>query len=291
MAQSPAHRFGQMIGDLLEEIVEPHLRAYCDKRGLYLDRKGKRACRKGKKVTWTDKFGRSHDLDFVIEAGGSDCEPGRPVAFIETAWRSYKKHSKAKAQEIQGAVLPIAESRWKDKPFMGAVLAGVFTAPSIAQMAACNFRTVLLPDTSVIAAFKTAGIDVGFNEKTPDEKFAEAVRQIGALPPGKRQAVKDEIYRLNAPVLEGFFRDLAKSIDRTVRRVVVVPLYGSELGFDAVADALGFLDGHDQSPGSFEFRKYEIIVRFSNGDSIDGTFGDKDAAIEFLKYVGRVDSD
>jgi hypothetical protein len=108
VAKSPAHRFGQIIGDLLEEIILPQLQKYCDERSLYLDKKGKRTARPGSKVSWQDRYENFHDLDFVIESGGTDDVLGRPVAFIEAAWRRYTKHSRAKAQEIQGAVMPIA---------------------------------------------------------------------------------------------------------------------------------------------------------------------------------------
>ncbi len=101
MANSPSHRFGQTIGDLLEEIMAPQLQAFCDKRGLYLDKKGTRGqARAGTKVSWIDKYGNSHDLDFVIEKGGTENIRGRPLAFIEAAWRRYTKHSRNKAQEI-----------------------------------------------------------------------------------------------------------------------------------------------------------------------------------------------
>jgi hypothetical protein len=52
---------------------------------------------------------------------------GMPAAFIETAWRRYTKHSRNKAQEIQGAIMPLVETYMKAGPFIGAVLAGVFT--------------------------------------------------------------------------------------------------------------------------------------------------------------------
>lgn len=87
MANSPSHRFGQIIGDLLEEIMAPQLADFCAKRGLYLDKKGDRgAARGGKKVSWLDKFGNTHDLDFVIEKGGTAHQLGRPLAFIEAAF-------------------------------------------------------------------------------------------------------------------------------------------------------------------------------------------------------------
>jgi len=37
MAESPAHRFGQVIGELLEAVVLPQLDAFCKNQGLYLD--------------------------------------------------------------------------------------------------------------------------------------------------------------------------------------------------------------------------------------------------------------
>ena len=88
MALSPSHRFGQIIGDLLEEVMGPQFEIFCSSRGLYLDKSGVRgAARDGKKVSWLDKYGNSHDLDFVIEKGGSANVRGRPLAFIEAAWR------------------------------------------------------------------------------------------------------------------------------------------------------------------------------------------------------------
>lgn len=85
MAESPAHKFGQIIGDLLELALEPHLQKFARKHKLYLDKKGKRKARSGKKVSWTDTNGNKHDLDFVLERGGTENKIGTPVAFIESA--------------------------------------------------------------------------------------------------------------------------------------------------------------------------------------------------------------
>lgn len=37
MAESPAHKFGQTIGELLESVVRPQLELFCQEHGLYLD--------------------------------------------------------------------------------------------------------------------------------------------------------------------------------------------------------------------------------------------------------------
>lgn len=75
-----------------------------------------------RKVAWIDGQGNTHDLDYVFELGGSDEQIGSPRAFIEAAWRRYTKHSRNKAQEIQGAILPLAERFHDCHPFLGAVL-------------------------------------------------------------------------------------------------------------------------------------------------------------------------
>lgn len=70
MAQSPAHRFGQIIGDVLEAAIRPLLEKFARDHDLYLDAGGPRSCRRGKKCSWLDLNGNSHDLDFVLERGG-----------------------------------------------------------------------------------------------------------------------------------------------------------------------------------------------------------------------------
>lgn len=172
MADSPSHRFGQIVGNLLEELLRPVLKKFCDDRGLYLDIQGMRSgVRQGKTVTWLDKYGNTHALDFVIEKGGTDTRRGRPVAFVEAAWRRYSKHSRNKAQEIQGAVLPIADHYNWDKPFLGAVLAGVFTEGSLDQLRSMGFKILHFPYKSIVNAFSSVGINVQFDESTPDKDF------------------------------------------------------------------------------------------------------------------------
>ncbi len=87
MAASPAHRFGQIVGEVLENAILPLLEKFARDHQLYLDQKGKRPCRRGKKCTWLDSNGNTHDLDYVLERGGTPDKVGMPAAFIETARR------------------------------------------------------------------------------------------------------------------------------------------------------------------------------------------------------------
>lgn len=289
MALSPSHRFGQIIGDLLEEVMGPQFEIFCSSRGLYLDKSGVRgAARDGKKVSWLDKYGNSHDLDFVIEKGGSANVRGRPLAFIEAAWRRYTKHSRNKAQEIQGAVLPIAEKYEWDKPFLGVILAGVFTSGSLTQMRTSGFEVALFPYESIVAAFASVGIAVNFDEDTPDAVFQRTIDSIEAISSDVRERLKQHLVATNQDILNQFFSELQATLDRQIEQIILIPLHGQQSEFETVTDAISFVTNYrEDSLRDGTFRKYEIIVRYTNNDKIDASFQDKEKAVAFLRYVAQ----
>ncbi len=289
MALSPSHRFGQIIGDLLEEVMGPQFEIFCSSRGLYLDKSGVRgAARDGKKVSWLDKYGNSHDLDFVIEKGGSANVRGRPLAFIEAAWRRYTKHSRNKAQEIQGAVLPIAEKYEWDKPFLGVILAGVFTSGSLTQMRSSGFEVALFPYESIVAAFASVGIAVNFDEDTPDAVFQRTIDSIEAISSDVRERLKQHLVATNQDILNQFFAELQATLDRQIEQIILIPLHGQQSEFETVTDAITFVTNYrEDSLRDGTFRKYEIIVRYTNNDKIDASFQDKEKAVAFLRYVAQ----
>ena len=169
MAVSYSHKFGQIIGDSLELAVEPFLRDFSQRNTLYLDVKGPRAARSGLKLTWEDINSNRHDLDFVLERNGTNSKIGDPVAFIECAWRRYTKHSKNKAQEIQGAIMPLFEKYKKYYPFLGVILAGEFTSTSLTQLQSLGFSILFITYDKIIEAYKTIGIDAYFDEETEED--------------------------------------------------------------------------------------------------------------------------
>jgi len=162
MAVSYAHRLGQIIGESLENALEPFLREFANKHNLYFDKKEYRIARLGTKLTWTDINNNKHDLDFVFEKDGTQESIGKPVAFIECAWRRYTKHSRNKAQEIQGAIIPLFEKYKKDNPFIGVILAGVFTDNSLKQLQSLGFTILYFPYEIIVNAFRIMKLDVFF---------------------------------------------------------------------------------------------------------------------------------
>lgn len=292
MAKSPSHKFGQIIGNLLEDIMFPFLDGFCHKiDGLYLDHRSKnRPARQGKKkVSWQDKYGNVHDLDFVIEKGGTDYKIGYPIAFIECAWRRYTKHSRNKAQEIQGALLPLAETYWELRPFMGVILAGVFTEGAIQQLKSQGFEVLYIPYQHIVEAFKEQEVNVKFDESTPDEEFARVVSYIekhGEVLEQVKKYLTEKLYE----EINHFMTILEDRISRTVEQVIIVSLHGETFVFNNIQDALKFLNQHSHKPKSnLPFKGYHIIIKFANGDKVEANFESKQRAEEFLAFVGNRD--
>lgn len=284
MAASPAHKLGQIIGDALELAVRGQLEAVAGEFGLYLDYKRPREVRGNRrKVAWQDIFGNSHDLDYVLEQDGKEDERGAPRAFIEIAWRRYTKHSRNKVQEIQGAVLPLAETYQLHRPFKGAVLAGDFTAAAREQLRTHGFEVAYCRYETVVNAFLAVGVDVASDEAMPAKELRRKVKACERLSNVERQQLVEEIRGACAHEVTPFLESLRTSLRRRVEQVVVMPLAGNSDQFDAVDEAVRFIVRYDESAPAAGFQRYELTVRYTNGDEIRCSFREKTTAIEFLR--------
>jgi len=286
MARSPAHRFGQIIGEALESAIRPPLEAITKQHGLYLDTKRPRKARAGKrKVVWVDGKGNTHDLDYVIEAGGTEETVGAPKAFIEIAWRRYTKHSRNKAQEIQGAIMPLAERYADSRPFLGVVLAGVFTNGSLNQLRSHGFNVVYFPYESVVAAFAAVGVDATFDEDTPDAHLLRKVKQYERLHTAKKERIAASLRGRHRADLDAFAAALRATLTRQITSVYVLPLRGTARTLEGVAQAIAYIESFDESATDGALIRYEVGVRYSNGDEVRGQFRDKETATVFLRSV------
>lgn len=283
MAESPAHRFGQIVGEVLEAAVTPLLTSFAEKHGLYLDKQGERPCRPGKRCTWLDLNNNKHDLDFVLERGGSADKLGIPAAFIETAWRRYTKHSRNKAQEIQGAIIPLAETYKNARPFVGVILAGVFTGGALAQLRSLGFSVLYFSYDSVVAAFNDYGITASFDEDTPDSAFEKKAKRYDKLSAGHKLGLARALLHKQKADVEEFMTALEKVISRQIDRITVLPRYGSPTEMATVEEAIKFLEGYQAKPGKSPIQRYEIRIRYNNADSVEATFADRADAVAFLR--------
>lgn len=295
MAESLAHRWGQIIGDVFEQFVRDLLKSISEKHGLYLDYKKPRRARAkqgGKdlsKVTWQDSFGNRHDLDYVLERGGTEDAIGVPVAFIESAWRRYTKHSKNKVQEIEAAVLPIALTFSRHSPFCGAVLAGEFTRNALSQLESKGFAVLRIPYNSILEAFQEVGIDAASVDAiTTEEEFRIKIKQWEQLPQQVTlERFLKSLYRLHAAEVAEFQARLEASLLRGVVSVRLAILRGHTIECSDTGSAIAYLIEEEKSyqlrDNGEQRELFEIVVRFNNGAKIEATFPTRQEAITFLR--------
>ncbi|HSW44420.1 MAG TPA: DNA methylase [Phycisphaerae bacterium] len=230
-----------------------------------------------------DHNGNAHDLDYVLERGGTPDKQGAPVAFIETAWRRYTKHSRNKAQEIQGAIIPLVETYRHSKPFVGAILAGVFTQGALAQLSSLGFTVLYLPYESVVEVFGRFGIDAAFGEDTSDREFQRKVAVYEALTSERRKGLARALLKKHSADVDAFIRSLETSIARRLESILLLPLYGRAYEATSIAEAVDFLQRHVSAPERLPVLRYEIQIRYGNGDRIEATFQDRETAIQYLR--------
>lgn len=283
MAVSRAHTLGELIGLFFEETMKAPVASFARTANLYFDTTGVRKARRGKKVTWADINGNRHDLDYVLERNGTEDQIGEPVAFIELAWRRYTKHSKNKAQEIAGAVNPIAERYAQGKPFKGAILSGDFTVSSLEQLQSEGFSVLYIPFKKIVGAFAEHGLDIYFDEHTGEAKILSAVRAWKRTPPETFEAVRNTLYSICDGEIAVFLKALRGAVNRRLKYVFVIPLYGRQMELKSIPEAIDFLKSLPTVQNEMPLRCVEIVVAYDDGTKIDCQFPDCSDAVAFLK--------
>ena len=242
-------------------------------------------------MTWQDGYGNKHDLDYVLERGGTEDTLGIPIAFIESAWRRYTKHSKNKVQEIEAAVMPIALTFSRHQPFCGAVLAGEFTTNALHQLESKGFGVLHIPYDSILAAFKEIGIDASSEDGvngTTEEQFREKIAQWESLPqPQATERLLARIHLLHARAIAEFKQHLEAALTRRVASVRLTVLRGHSYECSDVDSAIAYLIEEEKSyrlrEGGEQWEAFEIQVRFNTGAKIEATFPKRGEAIAFLR--------
>nr|WP_294493589.1 hypothetical protein [uncultured Mediterraneibacter sp.] len=288
MAKSPAHRLGQIIGDILEETMIRYCEPIAAKHKLYIDYKHERDARNGKKeVQWKDVNGNFHKLDVVLEKGGTEQIFGTPKAFIEVAWRRYKKHAKAKAQEISAAIKPLIAKYNLDSPFFGVVLSGEFTDNSLEQMKSEGFEVLYFSTEALEKAFASHGFDVHWNEGTSEAELQSRVNRMELMSEEEKEKIGRSLMEANRDQWKSFVSKLDTALERMIGNIRVTSLYGNLKSFSTVEDACTYISHCSDSSEDLvlPLHNYEITVLYSNGDSIDIKFKERTNAIKYLRQL------
>ena len=179
--------------------------------------------------------------------------------------------------------MPLAETYQDSHPFLGVVLAGEFTEPSLEQFKSNRFNLIYCSYETMLQAFASEGLDVASEEDTSDGALQDKVVAFERLNQSQREQISAQIREVHSEQFRNFFNSLRNSLRRRVEYILVLPLYGSQHRFDTIDDAVQYISSHESAKPPLEFVKYELNVRYSNGDEIRGIFHDKEQGIEFLR--------
>jgi hypothetical protein len=284
---SPGHKLGQIVGVLLEQLLGEPLKQFAAQYHLYCDCKGIRpGVRLGRKVTWIDSRGNRHDLDYVLEKGGSPELRGDPVAFIESAWRRYTKHSRNKPGELEGALLPLRES-FTTVRFLGVVLAGEWSEGGLQQLRSAGIEVLHIPFRTIVNVFHAQGIRLDYPEKATIQEKAALNRILERLTKGELGTVSAAMWNAIEPDYRRFETKMANAIMEVPLRVRIITLYGDEIEYKTVAEAIRELENPTvaRELDLTVARGYEVFIDYASGSSVAGRFQNKKELVQFLRRV------
>jgi hypothetical protein len=287
---SPGHKLGQMVGDFFQRFVDTILAARLERlateQNLYLDRQGLRPAVRGnlKKVCWKDNQGNNHDLDFVLERGASAEKQGRPVAFIEAAWRRYTKQTRNKVNEIEGALLPLRESH-RTCRFCGVIAAGKWSQPGLEQFRSHGIEVLHISYEDLIAAFQIKGVNLDYAEKATPAVKRDLVKALERLSAQDMTEIAVALEEAVAEDLKNFLITLEASVTTEITQILIGGLFGRRTEASTINEAIDWIERFDVSEmSSLRFENFEVLLRFKDGREIVGrSFPNKQAAIAFLE--------
>ncbi|HUG90600.1 MAG TPA: hypothetical protein VML55_07195 [Planctomycetaceae bacterium] len=197
---SAGHKLGQLVGDWFERsFVLPMLEQVAARLQLYLDHRFQTRPVRGDRLVWRDADGNAVDYDFVMELNGSDDTLGVPVAFLESFWRRGKRHSKDKARDDSGKLLPMRETHPTAR-FLGIIAGGDFTVPARELVKSRGIDLFYVPKDKIVAAFDALGLQMDYPDRSAEEIKRQLVDSFDArLTDETRRGAADKLRDLIGP--------------------------------------------------------------------------------------------
>ncbi len=268
---SSGHKMGQIIGDWYEEyVVLPILAYVAAKLKLYLDSRFiERECG-DKKVIWEDIDGNAVDYDFVMELGGTSSHRGVPVAFFETFWRRGARHSKDKARDDTGKLLPMKHT-FPTARVLCVAAAGDFTAPAREYVQSRGVELFYIPKSQILRAWAENGLIIDYPDKATEAEKTQIVSNIAETlreKPEIKQKTADSLFTIvGKNTMMSFERLLLSKLGAAPQEYkIIIQQQSDPLSFMTYQEVDVFLRQSIKYP-KLPHRSFIYEVVFGNGDS------------------------
>jgi hypothetical protein len=123
-----------------------------------------------------------------MELDGADSKKGIPVAFFECFWRRGARHSKDKARDDSGKLMPMRDVHPTAR-FLGIVAGGDFTAPARTLVLSRGIDLFYVPKAKIVSAFEKCGLQIDYPDKHAEKKKA---RLTDAFERGLTEEIKKQ---------------------------------------------------------------------------------------------------
>ena len=291
-AASSGHQLGQLVGDWFEENVAVFLLNEVAMRlNLYLDHRFKeRECR-GAKILWSDLDGNEVDYDFVLELRGTDKLKGIPLAFFETFWRRGSRHSKDKARDDSGKLMPMRIT-YPTARVLGIISAGDFTRPAQELVNSRGIDLFYIPKNEIVEAWRQAGVEMDYSDSADEnEKAALVAKTSSLLNKDKFKEIFDNLYSGNREaIFKSYIQRIIANISALPIQFEVCTVYVSEpLIFSSHEDVQKYLNGETDKHSITEMHKtVSFKVIFSDGNIFERSELSAREALELNEAVNSV---
>ena len=270
---SSGHKLGQLIGDWYEEyFVLPLLQKVGRSLDLFVDsRFVKREARQGK-IVWADYDGNSVDYDYVLELGGTSKTLGIPVAFVECFWRRGARHSKDKARDDSGKLMPMRDS-YPTARFLGIVSAGDFTKPARELVRSRDIDLFYIPKDKIVAAFMNCGLVIDYPDKLNEDDKADIVDKFDSnFSEKKKGEVQQELIKLIGVAATDSYVDRVRAKLSALPQEIrfILRNNSSPIIFESVEDATVFLKSPDFNMKEPQ-ESYLYEITYSDGSEFVNT--------------------
>lgn len=268
IASSSGHKLGQLVGDWWEEfVVLPLLNEIANDLDLYLDHRFReRNCREGSKIIWEDENGNKVDYDFVLELNGSDKKEGIPVGFVEVFWRRGARHSKDKARDDSGKLMPMRQT-YPTARYLGVAACGSLTEPAREYIKFRDIDLFYVPKSKIIEAFSKNGLTIDYPDKLSEEEKAKLAEEFGNSFDNKmKKKVSDTLKKvIGKATIQSYKSKISSSLSALPQEIRFQEANKSEYqSFESIKKATEFLRDPE-----FEYKEgdesYIYEITYSDG--------------------------
>ena len=268
IASSSGHKLGQLVGDWWEEyVVLPLLADIAKDLDLYLDHRFReRSCREGAKIIWEDENGNKVDYDFVLELNGSDKKEGIPVGFVEVFWRRGARHSKDKARDDSGKLMPMRQT-YPTARYLGVAACGSLTGPAREYIKLRDIDLFYVPKSKIIEAYSKNGLTIDYPDRLGEEEKAKLAEEFGNNFDNKmKKKVSDTLKKvIGKATIQSYKSKISSSLSALPQEIRFQEANRSEYqSFESIKKATEFL----KNP-QFEYKEgdesYIYEITYSDG--------------------------